>query len=396
MEEKQMWNHPVISADGHIDLPCLPPTLFVDNAPASLKPKMPKVVDTPEGQMWVSHQGTNLGLAGGMGSAGRPYIPGQIYRADRMAAEGLYDDLRKGILRTATPALRLRDQDRDGVAGEVIYGILGAAFRLRDAEVVATVVRIYNDFAADFCKACPERLVAIACLPTFSPGQAAEELRRCARMGLKGAEIPVSPGMMPLWHHDWNPLWEAAHDCGIPVHFHTIGPKQDLTWLTDHRSRRLWLATLLAGFQISMVDAMAAIIYSGALERYPNLKIVLGEAGIGWIPYALERLDYEWEDQFKDLDLKMKPSEYWYRQMYATYQQDQAGIDQIAKIGADNVMWGSDFPHPDGIWPDSMEFLQRQVGHLAEEQRRKILYENAAKLYGFPLHQSSADSARPH
>ena len=81
-----MFNHPVISADGHIDLPWLPPTLFVDHAPAALKDKMPKVVDNPEGKTWVAHNGTNLGLAGGMGSAGRPYIPGQIYRSDRMAS----------------------------------------------------------------------------------------------------------------------------------------------------------------------------------------------------------------------------------------------------------------------------------------------------------------------
>ena len=193
--------------------------------------------------------------------------------------------------------------------------------------------------------------------------------------------------MMPLWHENWNPLWEAAHECGIPVHFHTIGPKTDMTWLTNHRARRLWLATLLTGFQMSMVEAMAAVIYSGALERYPNLKIVIGEAGIGWIPYALERMDYEWEDQFKDLELRLKPSEYWYRRMYASYQQDQTGIDIIEKVGVNNVMWGSDFPHPDGIWPDSQEYLQQQLGHLPEWQRRKIVYDNAAKLYGFPMGQ---------
>ncbi|HXG17985.1 MAG TPA: hypothetical protein VNN62_02770, partial [Methylomirabilota bacterium] len=113
-----MFNHPVISADGHIDLPWLPPTLFTDNAPAALKEKMPKVVDAPEGKMWVAHNGVNLGLAGGMGSAGRPYIPGQIYRSDRMAAEGLYEDYKRGIFRTSDPKYRLRDQDRDGVIGE--------------------------------------------------------------------------------------------------------------------------------------------------------------------------------------------------------------------------------------------------------------------------------------
>jgi predicted TIM-barrel fold metal-dependent hydrolase len=380
-----MMNHPVISADGHIDLPCLPTTLFTENAPSHLKEKMPKVVDSAEGKIWVSHQGTSLGLVGGMGSAGRRYVPGEIYRSDRMAETGLYEDQSRGIMRTAIPELRLRDQDRDGVIGEVIYGILGAANRLNDPEVTEVVVRIYNNFAADFSKACPDRFATVAPLPNSSPENIAEEIKRCAKLGLKGAELAVTHGMKPLWHYDWNPLWQAAQECSIPVHLHTIGPKLDMTWLSDHRSRRMWLATILTEFQISMAGFMAAVIFGGVLERYPGLKVVIGEAGIGWLPYILERMDYEWEDQFKDLELKMKPSEYWQRQMYATFQQDQAGIDSLDKIGEDNVMWGSDFPHPDGVWPDSQEFLQRQMEHLSASQRRKIVYENAAKVYGFPM-----------
>ena len=102
-----------------------------------------------------------------------------------------------------------------------------------------------------------------------------------------------------------------------------------------------------------MSTMLMSLIFSGAPERYPNLKIVIGEAGLGWIPYVLQHMDLEWEDQFQDLDLKMKPSEYWHRQFYATYQTDPVGIELLDHLGEDNVMWGSDFPHPDGIWPDS-------------------------------------------
>jgi predicted TIM-barrel fold metal-dependent hydrolase len=94
-------------------------------------------------------------------------------------------------------------------------------------------------------------------------------------------------------------------------------------------------------------------------------------------------MDAEWEDQFKDLSLKMPPSEYWKRQCRATYQTDPVGIKLIDEVGAGNVMWGSDFPHPDGIWPDSQEYLQRELGGLPAGVRRKIVCENAAKLYGF-------------
>ena len=203
------------------------------------------------------------------------------------------------------------------------------AFRIDDPEVTDAVVQIYNDFAADFCKAVPGRFAAVASLPASSPEKTAQEIRRCAKLGLKGAELPVRHDMMPLWHLDWNPVWEASHDTGIPVHLHTIGPKLDMTWATDHRSKRMWLATVLTEFQISTAGFIGAVIYGGALERYPQCRVVIGEAGIGWIPYVLERMDYEWEDQFQDLELKMKPSEYWYRQMYATFQQDQTGLDMI-------------------------------------------------------------------
>ncbi len=96
-------------------------------------------------------------------------------------------------------------------------------------------------------------------------------------------------------------------------------------------------------------------------------------------------MDYEWVDQFQNLELKMKPSEYWHRQMFVSFQQDQVGLELVEKIGVDNVMWGSDFPHPDGIWPDSQQFIREQFSVLSEENRRKIVYENAAKLYGFPM-----------
>ena len=379
-------DQPVISADGHIDLPCLPADLFVDNAPAALRDRMPRVVERGPDRHWVSASGESLGLHGGMGSAGRRYEPGAIRRADRMAQTGLYDDQARGVMRTTIPELRLKDQDRDGVVGEVVYGILGASSRLEDAEVASACMRIYNDFAAEFTRAAPERFALIGCLPAATPEEAAGELRRCAELGLGGGELPLRPDMRPFWREEWEPLWQAAADTGLPLHVHTIGGRRDLTWLEDRERHYLkWLATYLTSFQLGMAELMAAVIFGGALERHPDVKVVIGESGLGWIPYVLERMDYEWEDQFRGLELKMKPSEYWRRQMYATFQLDETGIALLDRIGEDNVMWGSDFPHPDGVWPDSREFIERQLGHLDPAVRRKLVYENAARLYGFPL-----------
>ena len=134
---------------------------------------------------------------------------------------------------------------------------------------------------------------------------------------------------------------------------------------------------------MQMSRIVMELIYGGVLEAYTDINIVIGESGIGWIPYLLEHMDLEWEDQFKDLTLKMKPSEYWRGQCKATYQSDKVGIKLLAELGEDNIMWGSDFPHPDGIWPDSQEFIVNELGHLPPGQKKKIVCDNAARLYGF-------------
>jgi uncharacterized protein len=124
----------VISADCHVDLVWLPPDLFTANASLALQDRMPFVRDGERGPEWVTNKGSSFGLMNGMGSAGRLYEPGKIHRSDRMAAEGLYDDGKKGVRRLTDPDLRLKDQDRDGIQAEVLYGILGATSRLADDE----------------------------------------------------------------------------------------------------------------------------------------------------------------------------------------------------------------------------------------------------------------------
>ena len=372
----------VISADGHIDLIWLPPDLFTSNAPASMKARMPHVVDGPKGPEWTSANGAKFGLVNGMGSAGREYVPGIIHRSDRMASTGLYSDGKKGIRRLTEVDHRLKDQDRDGVQAEVLYGVLGSSGRLNDPEAAIVMLRIYNDWLHDFCQQAPDRLVGLANIPNYDMEESVAEAMRCARRGVKGLDIANRPDMTPLWDPFWEPLWKFGHETGIPLHFHTIGGRSpDVTRFTPEIQRRIF-AVHITGFQMHMSTMLMGLIYSGAPARYPNLKIVIGEAGLGWIPYVLQHMDLEWEDQFQDLDLKMKPSEYWHRQFYATYQTDPVGIELLSHLGEDNVMWGSDYPHPDGIWPDSQEFLARELTGVTPEVKRKIVRDNAMKLYG--------------
>ena len=371
----------VISADGHIDLIWLPTDLFTKNASAKFKDRMPYVEQGPDGPRWVSKNGAQFGLVNGMGSAGRKYVPGEIHRSDRMASTGLYEDGKKGIRRLTDPDLRLKDQDIDGVQAEVLYGVLGSSGRLNDGDAACEMLSIYNDWLHDFCKQHPDRLIGLANVPSHDIAAAVKEVKRAADRGVRGIDVANRPDMVPLYDEFYEPLWQIAHETKIPVHFHTIGGRSpDYTKMSKTQARRAF-ATHITGFQMHMSYMLIQLMFSGALERYPDLKVVIGEAGLGWIPYVLDHMDLEWEDQFKDI-LKMKPSEYWYRQCYATYQTDVIGIKLIKELGEDNVMWGSDYPHPDGIWPDSQDFLKRELSHVPEATRRKVVCDNAAKLYG--------------
>ncbi|HEU5194725.1 MAG TPA: amidohydrolase family protein [Methylomirabilota bacterium] len=393
----------MISADCHVDLCWLPTDLFTQNASPALSERMPYVVDGPRGPMWTTRAGASLGRVNGMGSAGREYVPGKIHRADRMAATGLYEDGKKGIRRLTDPELRVKDQDRDGVQAEVLYGVLGASSRLNDPDAAVEVMRIYNEWLADFCSAKPGRFAGLASIPNNPIEAAITEVERVAKRGAcRGLDIANSPDLKPLWDPYWNPLWEVVNAAGLPLHFHTVGGYvpdhiRKIAMLGSDPTRaslpdapnvplpvaRAAFAVNITAFQLNMSNVLTSMIFGGVLEHYPRIRLVLGESGIGWIPYVLWRMDAEWEDQFKDLSLTMPPSEYWKRQCWATYQTDPIGIKLLDELGEDKIMWGSDFPHPDGVWPDSKEYVERELGHLPAATRKKIVCDNAAALYGF-------------
>src|SRR5437764_1678968 len=172
-----------ISADCHVDLCWLPPYFFTSSASLAMKDRMPYVEDGPKGKRWLTKKGANLGLVNGMGSAGREYVPGKIHRADRMAATGLYEDGQRGIRRLTDPDLRIKDQDRDGVQAEVLYGVLGASSRLNDPEAAVEVMRVYNEWLADFCSTHPDRFAGLASIPNNPIDAAIAEVERVANRG---------------------------------------------------------------------------------------------------------------------------------------------------------------------------------------------------------------------
>ncbi|MFT5393191.1 MAG: putative TIM-barrel fold metal-dependent hydrolase [Gammaproteobacteria bacterium] len=373
-----------ISADCHLDMPWMPPTLFTSEATAQFKDRMPFVEDGPDGPHWVTKKGANFGLLNGVGPGGAKLVPGQNKRVDIMATTGMFSDGQKGIQRPSDPHLRAKEMDRDGVDAEVIFGILGSASKMQDPEAANEMFRIYNDWLKDFCSHYPERHIGLACIPYGNIDAAVAEIYRSAKLGLRGLELSCSWDMDPMWHPCWEPVWKAVNDVKLPLHFHTFPTTApQAREITDVQVRRAAMFTGVSAFQMGLIHILAALMGAGVFERYPDLKISLGESGIGWIPYALDRMDFEFEDRFRDL-MTLKPSEYWQRQCKATFQYDPIGpmlVNANDLMTEDTLMWGSDYPHTDGIWPESSKYIDQQFSGLTPAQIQKITCDNAVEFY---------------
>src|ERR1700681_4793057 len=370
-----------ISADCHLDLPWLPPELFVSQAARQFKDRMPYVEDGPDGPRWVTKAGVNRALPGAVGSVGAPFVPGQNYRVDKMAETGLYDAGKRGERRPGDPHLRIKEMEKDGVDAEIIFGILGVASRVQDHEAANEVLRIYNDWLKEFCSHYPDRQIGLACLPYGDIDAAVKEIHRAAKMGLRGLELSCSWDMEPMWHPDWEPVWQAVEDVDLPLHFHTFPTTPPRARELTGQVRRAAMFTGVSAFQMGLVHIMAGMMGAGVFERHPNLRIGFGESGVGWIAYALHRMEFEFEDRFRDL-MKLKPSEYWRRQCKATFQFDPISTKLVDDIGIETLMWGSDYPHTDGIWPESSKYIKEQFAGLSPDVVHKITCENAGKFYG--------------
>jgi len=374
-----------ISADCHLDMIWLPEELFRTNASSKLRDQMPYVAEQPDGsKRWVDNNGADYGMAGGVGASGTPYVPGKQLRVDKMAEAGLYDDYRnKGMRRPGDPHLRVKELDRDGMDAEVIYGILAACAKMKSPEAANEMLRIYNDFMHDFTSHYPDRMIGLACLPYSDINAAAAEVRRVAKKGMKGVELSCSWHMTPMWHPMWDPLWEAVNETQLPLHFHTfpsVDPEERKKYELPVQRQMTYAGLCL--FQMTLGNILTALMGAAVFERFPNIRVVFGESGIGWIPYVLDRMDFEYKDQYQDLKLKKMPTEYWRAQCKATFQYDRVGTKLIEDMGVETLMWGSDYPHPDGVWPESAKYIDDQFKHLPADVVHKMTCENAAKFYG--------------
>ena len=370
----------VMSADSHMDLLYLPPDTFTSRMDAAWGERIPRVVERNGQQMWVSADDTLAPYA--------TYGPGVTGgRRGRVLAEAGFASGKQ--TRPSHPTQRREDQERDGVEAEIIYGIIGisrgffGSKGITDPRLLSDVYAAYNRYIADFNAAIPGRFYGLGCLPNHDGAAAAAEVRRCAALGLKGAVFVPWGSAMPVWDQMWEPMWTAAEETGLVVSFHVFeGGGSTVGYEVKGVKRADVIGAWTVVAPLQMDEILASVILSGVCQRHPGLRLVLGESGIGWLPYMLERLDDTYEERLADdLALPLPPSAYFKRQIWATFQKDLHGVRAMAAIAPDNVMWGSDYPHRDGTWPFSRKAIDEQFRDMPEPIARKMLWDNVRHLY---------------
>jgi predicted TIM-barrel fold metal-dependent hydrolase len=269
--------------------------------------------------------------------------------------------------------------DMDGVYAQVIYGP-PLPLKINDRELKVVCMQAYNDWAAEFNTADPDRLCVLAQLTAMMPNEATREMQRVAELGHRGAVLNVFDSPNPVHDGEWESLWAMVEESGLPLSFH-LGGGTNLGPVSGS-----WeLAAFVAIVPMHLDEALASMIFCGALERHPKMKLVLGESGIGWIPYLLERMDLEYRrhtPNARDYRIETLPSELFANQVYATFQEDRVGMKLIDQVGVDNVMWASDYPHPDSTFPNSIQAIEEAFRGLNPGIQRKVTRDTAAKLYG--------------
>ncbi len=364
-------NEQIISADDHIDLCYLPRNLWQSRLPARLRDRAPRVEHLPAGPAWV-REGAAWGIWG------EKKVDFRINVFDRL---GLPEEVEPGKWRASDPEYRLIDMDGDGVHAQVLYNFLDWTFT--DHELKAACIRAYNSWLAEeICAAAPNRLIGLATLPCHDGKAATAELQRAAKIGLRGVIFDVFGASRPIFDPEWEVLWAAAAEAGIPVSVHTGASTFSIHKVPYGTSWKSPAAAAILGMQLE--EVLVSMIFSGILERHPKLKFVLGEAGIGWIAFVLERMEYEVKQVRAvagGVPIKRSPREIFHAQVFSTFQDETLGVRLIPDIGVDNVMWASDYPHGDGTFPRSQQAIARMFGTADRETRRKVLGGNAKALY---------------
>jgi len=287
------------------------------------------------------------------------------------------------------PASNIRDMDREGVDVAVLFPTLGFYVMWADfiePPLAAAIARAWNDWAHEYCSHNPERLKSVFLIPLQDPKLAVEELKRAVNeLHLSG--IFWRPNVLcgrSLSSPDYFPIYETAQDLGVPVCVHE-GARTILPQAGSERYSAFGRHVACHPFEQML--ACLNLCADGVLERFPDLKVGHLESGAGWAPFWLERMDEHWEhySHGRSAVTKEEPSFYFKRQCFISGEAGEELLDVVAEHVGDHVLvMATDYPHPDAAdkFPDRTVGDLTQNPELSDDLKRKILWDNPARVYG--------------
>ncbi len=392
----------MISVDDHL---FEPPHVWQDRLPAKYRDVGPRIVEIEEDRD-EPYYSSVLHLKKGMQvwryedimepNIGLVVIPGNEIDdpnfdplKDRTFDPVRFDEMRPGAY---DPVARLGDMDADGVWAQIPFpsfpGFVGNKFTLaNDKELALLCVQAYNDFLLDeWCPVAPDRYGALVILPLWDTALCVTEIQRCAAKGARGLLYPDNPAGLDLpsfGSGHWDPVFSAAEEVDLSLNMH-FGGSKIVPWMSKDAAQ----AAVTSVFGMTLFNSMSELVYSPVFHRHPNLKVVYSEGGIGWIPFAIQRVDQVWETYRHyplnpPINTEVRPSELIRKHIWGCFIDDPIGVVNRDYIGVDRLLWESDYPHPDSVWPYSRRNAEKVFADVPTEEVLKIVETNAREVFHF-------------
>lgn len=351
----------VISGDSHVNEPL---EMFQERLPTEYRARAPHRVMI-EGREEFVVEGTRPRRT----PRGRIQLEGEFL--ERSQAGG-YD-----------PVLRLKDQERDGVFGEVIYAVVTqASFITPDPQFGMAMAQVYNDWTMEVLGSYSPRLAPAAVTPLQDVNAACTEMKRAVKMGFRAIFVPAQMLSRPYNSPEYNPLWATAQELGVPLCFHCGTGYEPRLERGDGGA----VINYILGAQGDGPRVVTYMCASGVLERFPGLQFVGVETGSAWLAWILDSMDRITKQHHMSVfpKLKMEPSEYFKRQGHVTFQEDPIGVRNRDITGVEGLLFGNDYPHHEGTWPHTQQVIATMFKDVPEAETRKIVGGTAGKLFKFP------------
>jgi predicted TIM-barrel fold metal-dependent hydrolase len=365
----------IISVDDHV---IEHGRVWLDRLPAKYAERAPHIELMPDGnEAWI-YEGKPAGNFALNAVAGK-------HPRDFGMDPRRYDDMRPGCYNIEE---RIKDMDTEGVWAQLCFpnfgGFAGSKFAVQDdLEFAAECIRVYNDFILDeWCAYAPERQIPLMMLPYWDVAASVKEVERTVPRGAKSVTFVEAPHKLglPSFHTDhWDPLFGVCAEAGLPLSMH-FGSGGTPTGLAPDGDQFIMIAL----FGLNSMMATVDMLMSPMFYKFPTLKVALSEGGIGWMPYLLERTDYWGRHKYWcDINADVVPSDLFREHVYGCFVADKTGIEARHRIGIDNIMFESDYPHSDSNWPHTRKLLSEWLLDVPDDEARKIVELNARTLYNF-------------